>query len=498
MTETWKSNQTVVEIQRGGPGNPILLLDASATVTGPSGGGQSVVDRFTRDFKAGAGAYVRSAVDVDGDPERFTFDVQTRLQVADFIRQLKRERCEHNLRVRFHCLKVEDTTNYNAILSYYQAFGIGFSYSENIANGITQASPDIMTTINESASEEVRVRKVKHEDISASVSDFAINDVISVGVEQCAGNCGLENDGNQEYWAVTDVDTTPGYQSIGAPNFLYTEDGGTTWTAKAIDVALSANALRVYQFGAFVFVTLGASGVAYARFQDIKDGVSNPWALATGLSGLTVNALASPSGNDVYAVSNTGRISKSTDGGFSFTTISAGTITTQNLNDIVFASPTVGWIVGNAGVVIKFNNGSLSLVAISGLSANINTVATPDNRTREMYLGTAGGQIYRTRDTGTTWAAMAFPLHSTGVVKKLAFSGPGGYHLWIVQHNVAGTKSRILRDLSGGALGRDVEAVGSFDSPANSLINSIAPSDANTAVTVGELDGSFALVGRIS
>lgn len=493
--ETWQSNETVVEIQRGGPGNPILLLDMSATLSGPSGGGQGVVDRFTRNIKGG---YIRSSVDVDGDPERWTFDLTTRLQVADFLRQLKRERCEHNIRARYHCGVKTDTTNYNAILSYYQTFGIGFSYTENIANGTTAASPDTMTTVNESASEEVRVRKVKHDDITASVSDFAINDVISIGVEQCTGICGVENDGNQDFWAVTDVDTTPGYQSIGAPNFLYTTDGGTTWTAKAIDVALSANALRVYQFGAFVFVTLGSSGVAYARFQDIKDGVSNPWALATGLSGLTVNALASTTGNDVYAVSNGGNISKSTDGGFSFTTISAGTITTQNLNDIVFASPTVGWIVGNAGVVIKFNNGSFSLTTISGLSANINTVATPDNRTREMYLGTAGGQIYRTRDTGTTWANMAFPATGTGSVKKLAFSGPGGYHLWIVQHNVAGSKSRILRDLSGGALGRDVENVGTFDTPANSIINSFAPSDANTGVSVGEVDGTYAFIGRVA
>jgi len=497
MGELWKVNQTVVEIQRGGPGNPILLLDPSATVTGPSGGGQTVADRWTRDFKRGAGAYKRAGVYKDSAPERFTFDLMTNLQVKDFLEKLTRMSCEHILRVRYHCGNVEDVANYSSILAYTESFGTGYNYDNNVANGTEPIDVPLMTVVNESASEEVRIPKIQHLKISGSVSDFALNDVISVGVEQCAGDCGGENDGNQDYWAVGDVDTTPGYGGTGAPNFYYTENGGTSWTSKAIDVALSANAFRVYKIGGYVFATLGASGVAYARFQDIKDGVSNPWALATGLSGLTVNALAYAGGTDVYAACNGGNIYKSTDGGFTFSVLSAGTVTAQNLNDVQFVSNTLGWFVGNSGAIVKYFNGALSLVAVSGLTANIGTAAVQVDRPKELYLGTTTGLVYRTRDVGVTWASMAFIGSGTGQVNKLIFGGPKGIHLFVLQRNVAGTKSRLLRDLSGGALGYNVEIVGSYDSPANSIINSFAPSDANTGISVGEIDGGAAFIGRV-
>lgn len=497
MGELWQVNQTVVEIQRGGPGTAIVLLDPSATVSGPSGGGQSVADRWTRDFEGGAGAYKRAGVYRDGAPERFTFDLSTNLQVSDFLTKLTKFKCEHILRVRYHCGNVEDPTNYNAQLVYTQAFGTGYNYDNNIANGTPEGVP-LMTVVNESASEEVRVSKVQHLDISASVSDFALNDIISVGVEQCAGDCGLENDGNQKFFAVGDRDNTPGYASTSVPMFHYTEDGGSTWDDNPIDVALTQDALRVYSIGQYVFVALGSSGLGYARFQDIKDGVSNPWALATGLSGLTVNALAYAGGADVYVAANGGNIYKSTDGGLSFTALSAGTVTAQNLNDVVFVSNTLGYFVGNSGAIVKYFNGALTLITVSGLTANINTVAIHKDRPKEVYVGTAGGNIYRSRDVGVTWTSMSFPGFGAGQIKMLRFAGPQGMHLYAIQRNVAGTKSRVLRDLSGGFLSYCTEVVGSYDSPANSVINAIAPSDANTALTVGEKDGDYAFIGKIS
>lgn len=497
MGELWKTNQTVVEIQRGGPGNPILLLDPSASVTGPSGGGQTVADRWTRDFARGAGAYKRAGVYRDANPERFTFDLSTNLQVSDFLQKLTRLRCEHTLIVRYHCGNVEDVTNFNARLVYPESFGTGYSYDNNIASGEPMDVP-LRTVVNESASEEVRVPKVQHLDISASVSDFALNDIISVGIEQCAGDCGLENDGLQDYWAVSDRDTTPGYGSTSVPMFYYTENGGSSWTSSAITAALTADAFRVYRIGGYIFVCLGSSGLAYAKFQDVKDGIVGAWALATGLTGLTVNALAYAGGTDVYVACNSGNIYKSTDSGFSFSALSAGTVTSQNLNDVVFVSNTLGWFVGNSGAVVKYFNGALSLVSISGLTSNIQTAAIHVDRPKELYIGNANGTIYRTRDTGVTWANMGFVGSGTGQIKKLAFGGYKGMHLFAIQHNIAGTKSRVLRDISGGALGYNVEVVGSYDSPANSLMNSIAPADANTALVVGELDGGAAFLGKIS
>lgn len=502
MTDLWQSNQTAVAIQEGGPGNAILLLRADATVTGPSGGGQSVVSRFTRDYKRGAGAYTRAGVVKDSDPEPFTFDVMQRLNHTDFVRVLKKLECEHNLFVREHCGAVEDMTNFNSMLVMAETFGIGGSLSDNIAQGMTAQAVEVNRVVNESASEQVPVIKVQHLDISGTVSDIALNDIISVGIQQCAGDCGPTNDGNQDFWAVGDSDATPGYGGAGAPNFLYTTDGGTTWGTKAIDVFLSGNALRVIRVGAYVLTCSATNGVAYARFQDILDGVANPWALATGLTTPFPNALTYAGDNTVWAVGNTGRIWKSTDGGFTFTLVSNAAQTSQNLNDVVFATPNLGWIVGNAGVIIKYYNGALSLLnAVSGLTANLLTIATPDRRTNELYIGTAVGTIWRTRDQGKTFAALTVPLNGSGQINKVAFSGYKGLIFWALQKNAAGTKSRILRDYSGGYMQSNaVDVVGTFDTPDNSIINSIAPSDANVALTVGELNGSVsaAFIGKVS
>lgn len=502
MTAPWESNKTVVEIQTGGPGNPILLLDPSATVTGHSGGGQDVEDRFVRDTKRGAGAYKRAGVVVSSDPARYTFDLTTRLLVSDFINSLSKRSCEHVLRVRNHCGDVEDVTNYLAALAYHQTFGTGQTLTENPANGTTAVSPDVMVTVNESASELVPVVKVQHLNISGSISDFAINKVIAVGVAQCAGACGLENDGNQEFWAVTDEDTTPGYGGTGAPNFLYTEDGGGTWTAVAIDVFLSGNATDVLKIGGYVLVLSETNGIAYARFADIKDGVANPWALASGFSGSFPNAFAQASGNIVYAVGDGGRIWRSTDGGQSFTAVAtAGQVTSSDLLSTAFVSETLGWIGGASGTLVKFFNGAFSLVTVTDgtntVSSDITSIAVPEDRDNEIYL-TAAGEVWRSRNQGVTWERMSFPGSGSGTVDDLQFSGPGGFHLWLIHTRASDSKSRVLRDLSGGALSFNIEVIGSYDSPANSRMNSIAPSNANTALVVGELNGSVAFVGKIS
>lgn len=503
MPDQWETNQTWVELQEGGPGNPIKLMPADTTVTGPTGGGQSVTTRYARDAKRGAGAYKSVGVVIDSDPERYTADLSVRISIKKFIEDMSKQRCMHNLRIREHCGDPTDFTNFNAIMVLHETYGTGQNMSDNIANGTTAASVDLMNTVNESASDLVKVKNVKHENISGTTSDVAINEVIAVGIEQCQGDCGDSNDGNQDYWAVTDVDTTPGYQGTGYPVFLFTEDGGTNWTASYINTFSAGNAIDVIKVGDRVIVVSATNGISYARFSDIHAGHPNPWVAATGLTAAFPNAVAQASGNTLFACGNTGRIWKSTTGGLSWTLLSNGVQTVQNLVDTAFASEVVGWFVGANGTVVKYDNGSLTVVVVEDengniLTDNINTVAVPEDRTSEVYVGTAGGEIWRSKDGGTVWENMAFDGSGSGVVEKLAFSGPRGFHLWVVQTNAAGTKSRVLRDLSGGYLGAYAEVLGSYDDPANSVINSIAPSDVNTGVTVGELDGGYAFVGRIS
>lgn len=500
----WRANKATVDVQTGGPGYPWKLLDPSATMDGPSGvRSQKVESRYTRGD--GAGQYVYLGAVKTANPDRIKVPLSLRLQACIFLDRLD---CPVTLRVRQACSERKTLTDYTEMLVYVDSHPDGgLDYSNPLANGTEDNGADVMEKINYSAGEEIRIVKVSHLDISGSVSDFAINKVIAVGHRVCQSGCGAETQEDNDFWAVTDRDSTPGYLSLPTPKFLWTTDGGTTWSSSDIAPFINGDATDVAKYGAYVLVTSPTHGVAYARFQDLVDGVSNPWTQCTGFSGGTAFPKAlEVVGGDIYAAGTLGYIWKSTDG-FSFSVFSAGTLTSQTINDIDSAGCDLIWFAGNSGVLIKLYKKSLSLVVVKDASnavvtSNLNVVQVPDLRGYEVYVGTAGGKIIvsRNSDASTpTWAELAFSGAGSGSINDLGFGGTFGVTFWIVQTEAGGTgRSRVLRDLSGGAGGlSNVEIIGSYSSPANVGINSIAVANANVALTVGEVEGGFAFIGRI-
>lgn len=504
MADRWVTNQTWVMIQEGGPGNLPKLLPDDTTVSGPSGGGQSVSDLFTRDSRKSGGAYRRQGVIVDADPERYTFDVMVRLSISKFIENLSRRNCEHTLWVRNSCGQYDDFTDYEAMLGYQGAYGTGTTKSENIANGTTAADVDLLQTVNESASEEMAVKKVNHLDVTGEEVDVAINAMISIGSETCGCGCGLADSGVFDYLCVTDQDAAPGYQGNPAPYLGWSQESATgelDWTWVTIEDFLDGDAIDVLYAGGYVLVVSATNGVAYAKYSDIVAGVATPFTLSTGFTANFPNAIASAGAGTVWAVGDGGYIWKSTDGGQSFAEVSAGTYTTEDLQDVVFASDVFGWFVGDAGTVLTYQNGAISTVTVTddiegALTDNVAKVAVPQGRQCEAYIA-AAGTIWRTRDKGVNWEYLEFLGHGTGTIESIKFSGPNGHMFWAVQTNVAGDKSRVLRDYSGGGLSYAVDVVGSWDSPANSVINDIAPANLNYAATGGEVDGGYGFIGRV-
>jgi hypothetical protein len=497
--DRWEVNKTWVMIQEGGPGNLPKLLPDDTTVSSPSGGGQSVTDLFARDRSKVGGSYRRQGVVVDSDPERYTFDLMTRISISKFIDNLSRRQCEHTLWVRHSCGAYDDVTNYEAMLGYQGVYGVGTTKSENIANGTTAADADLMQTVNESASEEMPIKKVNHLDVRGTEVDVAINAMISIGAATCGCGCGTEDSGIFDYLCVTDQDAAPGYQGSPAPYLGWSQEssaGEIDWTWVLIEDFLDGDAIDVLYAGGYVLVVSATNGVAYAKYSDLVAGVTTPFSLATGFTGGNFpNAIASAGAGTVWAVGDGGYIWKSTDNGQSFTEISAGTYTTNNLNDVF------GWMVGDSGTVLTYQNGAISLVTVTDetegtLTDNVQKVAVPQGRQCEAYIA-AAGTIWRTKDKGDNWEYMEFIGHGTGTIESIKFSGPNGHMFWAVQTNVAGTKSRVLRDFSGGALSYAVDIVGSYASPANSVINDIAPANLNYAATGGEVDGGYGFIGRI-
>lgn len=512
----WDSTKAVIDIQVGGPGNPwqVFGIEGSTTqvmATGASGGGQPIADRFGRDVVSGQ---IRRVSRVrDGNPEPATFDVSKRLSDADFNRIsefLRIAKCEVSWRKRQGCANFTDRTGFSMALLYDMAYTVGRSFSANTVDATTDQSQDVMRVFNVDAGEELMLKPVSHQAISGSVSDFALNKIAHIGYFQCGGVCGVAQNDGDWYIAVSDSDSTPGYLGTARPRYYMTDNGGTAWNyAGYIDIAGNAPALDVVRVGALILVAVNGAGggIAYARFQDLVDGGTSPspsWSFASGVNNAagSARALAVADGATVYAAGDGGYIHRSTDGGFSFSVLSAGTVTTQQLNAVAFADSTLGYFGGNSRTLIRFQNGVLSALTLpAALTGNITTVAIPDPARRgyEVYVGTSTGQIWRNRQAGriSAWEQLSFPNSGSGSIADIEFANPGGQVMYVVQTNAA-SQSRILRDLSGGAMGSDVEVLGAFTSPSNAIINSVAPATINDALSVGELVGGVAFIGKIA
>lgn len=498
-----RSQQSAAYIRKGGPGNRWTLLDETgAQVDAMTGGAADVESRFGLNAK-GQRTYLGAMV--QGDAARFTTSAMFRMESARLIAQLRQGNCPFDLFVQQRCGDI-GALNYNWGLVYYDGYTTNKSFDNSLSLLVDNTQTDLMRQLDLSlAPIEDAALKLVHRDISGTVSDFGINDIISVGVTRCSGDCGAvgENDGEQDFWAVTDADNTPGHGGSASPRFLYTEDGGVTWNGSSIQVLLGANAHAnaVAKAGEYA-VVVGETGIAYAKYQDIKDGVANPWVLA--LSASALNDVVYVGGDTLWACGDAGVIYKSTDGGFSWTSVTSPTA--NNLLSAAAVDTTTVYFAGASGTLVQYFNGTLALIVVrtsvggAAITATFNKVAAASLRGNEVYVGTATGLMYRSTNALGSYVLFSLmtglPLSGNGSISDLAFGGYKGSVLFIVQTAANGT-SRVLRDISGGATAMQIEEVGGFTSPSNFGINAIAPASITRALTVGEIHETYGFIGSV-
>lgn len=512
----WKNggDSSAVDIQPGGPGNAWRVLDQNASVDAPSGGGRASETTWGRGEKGGL--QPRSIV-YTGNPDDMTYNLTYPYTSENALLRLN---CPFTLRARQYCApNRSNMVGYvrPGMINYLESRITGKSFDNPLAMMDGQGS-DVLRSIPITSSLESILVGVAHDDISLTTSDVAINRVIGIGAEVCAGACATVGLTEEDSWlAVTDRDASPTYAGGSAPWLYWTVDRWVTRTGVRIGLYVSADALDVVLAGNRVVVFSDSKAPAYAQLADIYNGVADPllWAFSTGFTGITSTnfpkAAVAIDSSTILAVGNGGRIWLSTDGGVTFTLIYDTTvITSQNLNAIDAQAGGNAFVGGNSGTFIRLiktpgqSQYTASLVtvrdaALNVLSSNINSVRTPPTRGNEVYLGTAAGQIWRSRnvlDTRVVFTNMAFDRTGVGSIRDMNFAGYQGNVFFVVQANTDST-CRILRDFSGGNLGNDVEFVGDYVTPANFGINSFAPANENMGVSVGEVHETYAFIGMV-
>lgn len=515
MANPWKNGGdfSTVDIQRNGPGNPWLVMDINAALDAPSGGGRASQTLYGRGEKGGLSprGFVYTA-----NPADVTANLTYPLTSENFLQRLT---CPFNIRARQYC--AGQRTSMLPIISpgiigLLEVRPTQFGYGAGIAM-MDGVGADVTRTTAITGSDDEFWTPVAHDDISNSVSDVLFRRIIGISSETCQGVCGLGTTEEDAWLAVTNKDASPAYGGGSAPWLYWTVNRAVNWTGVRIGAYIGADARDVILAGTRVVVFSDTKAPVYAQLANIYNGVTDPllWATSSGFTSITgtnfPTAAVAIDSSTILAVGAGGRIWLSTDGGISFTLIyDTGVLTSQNLNAIHAQAGGNAFVGGNSGVMIRLiktpgvSSYSASIVSVKDaslnvLSSNVLSVRTPFTRGNEVYLGTAGGEIWRSRnilETLPVFENMGFDRKGIGSIVDMSFAGYQGNTLFVVQNDTNGY-SRILRDFSGGHLGNDAEIIGDFVTPGNFGINSFQAANVNMGIGVGNLHPTYAFIGMV-
>lgn len=293
-----------------------------------------------------------------------------------------------------------------------------------------------------------------------------------------------------------------GYASGGAAgaataDVFKTTDYGATWAATATDpfaadkvvaalacIPISATAHRIIAARG----TTTAATPAQIAYSD--DGGATWTTVAVGATSALFfqgpHSLFAYDTYNVFAVTDSGKISKSVDGGKTWTEQTSGVSTA--LHAVHFASDRVGFAVGASDVVLRTLDGGTTWGAVTatGASATLNTVFALD--AQNVWVGTANGRLYFSRDGGTTWTQRRFTGDNVGNVRAVKFANSLiGY----MAHDTAAPLGSIHRTIDGGYTWEQITT------PTNSGLTNLAICGVNNAWVTGKINTATGFLAKV-
>lgn len=260
------------------------------------------------------------------------------------------------------------------------------------------------------------------------------------------GLCGRTSDGCQRVFAMTK--TSGGSPGAGA-RLISSKNGGVTLRMNNVSTMGAAeNASDMACVGSLLVISSQTGeAVHYAAIADIVDGLETWAEVTTGIvAGKGPNAIFSLGRTFTWMVGQGGYVYFSSDITSGFEVQSAGSVTTQNLNDIHGIDERNLVAVGANNAVLRTTDGELwSAVTGPAVGVALNTVFMLSET--EWIVGAANGRLYYTSDSGTSWTEKAFSGSGAGTVNKVWFpTRTVGY----MAHQTAGSVGRLFRTVNGG------------------------------------------------
>lgn len=329
--------------------------------------------------------------------------------------------------------------------------------------------------------------------------DIVTNEVIAATLCDLAscGDCETESSGCDKIFGLT---VTAGGSPSTPSDVVHTVDKGVTWFANDVDTLSTSEADDIACLGTYLFVVSEATeSLHYALKSEFDAGLTDP-VFAEATTGFATGG--GPRAVDVgsakaFIVGAGGYIYSSEDVSAGVTELDAGTLYTDNYNDVSAFSDEFAVAVGDAGRIVKTENGTTwGAVTPSpiGVAVDFNAVLVLSKT--YWLLGTSGGQVFYTVDGGTTFTEKTFPGSGSGVVRDIVMSTESVLYL---AHDTTAPLGRILRSNNGG-YDWVVMPEGTAVLPANDRINALVACsiDADFVVGFGLADDAadgFVVVG---
>jgi len=123
---------TIVDVQRGGPGNPweTAYIGMNTKLSAFSGGGVSVESQYGR---APDGSVMFLNTVVSSNPERITGSLMVRMNKEKVLNLMKLMDCNTSVRARYKCGDARTITNMEVAIAAFDAIRTSGTFSKDMA-----------------------------------------------------------------------------------------------------------------------------------------------------------------------------------------------------------------------------------------------------------------------------------------------------------------------------------------------------------------------------
>lgn len=481
LTTSAQSRVFLIE-DMAGPANPPIYEGVARAMAPDWQGGARTPVRIPDPKSYGK---FKTAGFIEGQRGLPTLSIQARYQfsLSDLLRIFRKD-CPVDLQVHMGaCGDVTDPDRgWEKILVLENARATNWSTGELGAfDGDTVAQID--EEVPFTAGDMYEVAQLTAVEVAQTQVTDEIVSIVICDAASC-GACGIASDGFSKIFAIAGPTTgSPGLSS----ELVYSADSGATWSRTNItSLPLAMAATKVACVGPNIVVISEADeALHYANAAAILAGTATWTRVATGFVATKGPlAIVSLGRTKTWIVGEGGYVYFSSDIEAGVTVQSAGTATTQNLRAIAAFDDQRLVAVGVSNAVLLTLNGGETWGALTGpaVGVQLNAVATRLVQENEWFVGDNAGNLWYTRNLGTTWTLKAFPGSASGIIRDIKFSTPTvGY----IAHSSAVPLGRILRTVSGGNSFYVVPEAEGQAMPTNLRIDELAVSPENPNLAFG-------------